>query len=519
MIIKGNARGNAKWLAGHLGRTDTNAVAQVLEVRGTVATDMEGAFREIVAVAAGTRCRDALYHANIDPRADEPLSPEQWAAAIDRLEDKLGFEGQPHVVVRHIKDGREHVHVVWSRIDAERMLAIPDSFNYPKHEEVARALEREFGHERVQGAHAEREGKPRPDRAPNQDEMEQGKRTGINPRDVRSEITTLWNSADNGKAFAAALDEAGYCLARGDRRDFVLVDEAGGVHSLARRIEGGRAKDVRERLADLDPATLPDLATARIRQEDRARAVEEAAKERSGKGGAQERQPGVPAPDPVVNPAPTDAEKSAEEEKKKQKPKRLPTIDELRDHDPRIRREEDALLRQQALEHAGAKRRLHDQQGRDWKEREDTLKAWSAQDARDDARLADQRRAEDEARRPQGVIGGVVSKALDWFNPGRVRERAAQERDLRARRREEDDQTADQRERRNETRSADVLRALHEKERKDQDVALRRRQDRERAELQKRQMERFRREAGLEQDKGLDRGDQGRDRGDRGRGR
>ncbi|MFN1208979.1 relaxase/mobilization nuclease domain-containing protein, partial [Enterococcus lactis] len=78
---------------------------------------------------------------------------EQRAYAIDKLEAALGLTGQPRIVVVHEKEGREHCHIVWSRIDLDRMAAISDSHNYPKHEEVARALEREFGHARVQGVH------------------------------------------------------------------------------------------------------------------------------------------------------------------------------------------------------------------------------------------------------------------------------------------------------------------------------------------------------------------------------
>ena len=70
-----------------------------------------------------------------------------------------------------------------SVLDQERNCAIPDSFNYRKHEEVARDLERRFGHARVQGAHAEREGVERPPRTPSMIEM-QAARTKIDPRAV-----------------------------------------------------------------------------------------------------------------------------------------------------------------------------------------------------------------------------------------------------------------------------------------------------------------------------------------------
>jgi len=175
--------------------------------------------------------------------------------------------------MRHVKDDREHYHVVWSRIDIEERRAIPDSHNYRKHEEVARQLEREFGHERVQGALTEREGVPRPARTPSRAEIHQAERSGLDPAEIKAEVTALWQATDNGKAFAAALEEAGYQLARGDRRDFVILDQAGEVHSLARRVEGAKAKDVRERMADLDPANMPDVTQARAMQAERAAAL------------------------------------------------------------------------------------------------------------------------------------------------------------------------------------------------------------------------------------------------------
>jgi hypothetical protein len=255
----------------HLTRTDTNERAELKEVRGVTAEDLRGALLEMESVAAGTRSTKPFYHASINTRADERLTDDQRTQAIDRLENALGLTGQARVVVVHEKEGREHCHIVWSRIDLERMAAISDSHNYRKHEEVARALEREFGHERVQGAHVEREGRPRPERTPSHAEMLQADRTGMSPQQVKAQVTELWQRTDSGQAFAVALWEAGYVLARGDRRDYVVIDPMGGTHSLARRVEGMKAKDIRERMSDLDSARLPNVAEAkqiqRARQE------------------------------------------------------------------------------------------------------------------------------------------------------------------------------------------------------------------------------------------------------------
>ncbi len=272
MVIKGGSVAGAARFSAHLQRTDTNEIRnEVIGMRDVAAPDLRGALCEMAALAAACpNCQKPLYQASINTQAHERMTDEQRMKAVDRLEKELGLTGQPRVVVVHEKnDGREHCHVVWSRIDLDKMRVISDSHNYRKHEIVARELEREFGHERVQGAHIERDGKPRPPRTPSHKEIQQGARTGVSPKAAREHLTALWQRADNGKAFADALSQSGWILARGDRRDFVAIDQKGGTHSLSRRIEGATAKDVRARLADLDMSRLPSVAEARTTQQAR----------------------------------------------------------------------------------------------------------------------------------------------------------------------------------------------------------------------------------------------------------
>ena len=272
MVIKGGSISGAARFAAHLQRTDTNEIRnEVIEMRDVAAPDLRGALREMEAVAAACpNCKKPLYQASINTQANERMTDEQRMQAVDRLEKELGLTGQPRVVVVHEKkDGREHCHVVWSRIDLDKMHAISDSHNFRKHEIVARELEREFGHERVQGAHIERDGQPRPPRTPSHKEIQQGARTGVSPKEATGHLTALWQHADNGKAFEKGLSESGWILARGDRRDFVAIDHKGGTHSLSRRIEGATAKDVRARLADLELSKLPSVAEGRAAQQAR----------------------------------------------------------------------------------------------------------------------------------------------------------------------------------------------------------------------------------------------------------
>jgi hypothetical protein len=269
VVIKGRSVGHATNLARYLERDPKNRSVEVVEIRGAAAKDLQGALQEWALTAAGTRCEKPLYSASINPQQHEKLTREQYLRAADILEQKLGLTGQPRALVIQVNDkGREHCHVVWSRIDIERMRAIPDSHNFRKHELAAREIERVLGLERVQGAHVERDGRERPQRAPNQAEMQQAQR-GMHPHQVREFITDLWRRSDNGQAFKAALEHEGWILARGDRRDFCIVDPFGHEHSLVRRIQGAFAQDVRHKLRDIDRGNLPSVDEAKRIQRDR----------------------------------------------------------------------------------------------------------------------------------------------------------------------------------------------------------------------------------------------------------
>ena len=60
MVIKGMSCGDARRLAVHLTRTDTNERAEVMEFRGVAAEDLRGALLEMEAVAAGTPDHQAV---------------------------------------------------------------------------------------------------------------------------------------------------------------------------------------------------------------------------------------------------------------------------------------------------------------------------------------------------------------------------------------------------------------------------------------------------------------------------
>jgi len=176
--------------------------------------------------------------------------------------------------VLHEYKGREHVHLVYSRIDEDGK-AISDSWNYLHHEKAAREIEQALGMEKTQGAFTERGGNPRPERTPDRDAIQQGERLNLDPKAIKSEVSELYRSNEDGQDFAAALEAHGYALAQGDKRGLVILDPEGGVHSLT-RMAGAKAGELRERLGD-SALNLPTVEQARAAQQERVQAQEQTA--------------------------------------------------------------------------------------------------------------------------------------------------------------------------------------------------------------------------------------------------
>ena len=247
MILHGNAR-RSVGLAHHLLRDDENDHVHVLAVEGFATDDIFEALDEARAIASGTRCQKYLFSLSLSPPKGAVMSEEQFLDAINKAEDCLNLSGQPRVIVLHEKgDHRDrHAHVVWSRIDAVEMKAIPMPFNKLRMRGISRELFVEHGHE-VPAGLINRE-----NRNPLNFTFEQfqhAKRIGNDAKAIKSDLLDAWAQSDDAKSLSAALQDKGYRLARGDRRGFVVLDMEGEVYSLPKWL-GLKTKVVRDRLGE-----------------------------------------------------------------------------------------------------------------------------------------------------------------------------------------------------------------------------------------------------------------------------
>lgn len=257
MILKAKERGGGRQLGLYLLRCDTNEHVEVHELRGFMSDHLPSALQEIDAIGRGTKAKNLFFSLSINPPPNEKVTAEQYEAAANAVEQKLGLGGQPRAIVFHEVEGRRHAHAVWSRIDAANMKAINLPFYKTKLRDVSKELFLEHGFRLPRGFVDSRERDPANFSLA---EWQQSKRTGHDPKQLKAMFRELWASSDSGKAFTAALASRGYSLARGDRRSHVAVDYRGEVYAVA-RLTGIKTKEVRSWLGSADE--LPAIEQAK----------------------------------------------------------------------------------------------------------------------------------------------------------------------------------------------------------------------------------------------------------------
>ena len=248
MILKGSQRAGAKQLASHLLNDRDNDHVSTLELRGFVAGDLRGALSESHAISKATKCKQFLFSLSLNPPKHHSAAEADFLAAADKAETVLGLEGQPRAVVIHEKQGRRHAHVVWSRIDSEKLTAVNLPFFKERLKKLSKELFLEHGWALPDGLKANGGKSPLNfTRA----EWQQAQRQELDPREIKAAFREAWERTDTLKGFGNAMAERGYFIAKGDRRGFVAVDVNGEIYSLPRWI-GVRTKEVQLKFGSPD---------------------------------------------------------------------------------------------------------------------------------------------------------------------------------------------------------------------------------------------------------------------------
>lgn len=196
---------------------------------------------------------------SLNPPEGAAVSKDVFEETADQIEKKLGLDNQPRAIVFHEKDGRRHAHVVWSRIDAQRMRAINLPHYKAKLRDISHQLYLDHGWDMPRGLQDRRFRDPLNF---TREEWQQAKRVGLDPREIKSVLRQCWENSDNRASFEQALKAHGFLLARGDRRGFVALDYQGEVYSLS-RYAGVKAKEMEARLGARE--NLPSIDDVKVR--------------------------------------------------------------------------------------------------------------------------------------------------------------------------------------------------------------------------------------------------------------
>jgi Relaxase/Mobilisation nuclease domain len=263
LVIKARSRRSVRYWAGHLTNTTDNERIEVIEKHALMAESVRGMLREMRDYGRLSRaCQNFMHIASFNPEMHEHLTEEQWQQIYELYEQQRGIPpAQPRFIVEHEKKGRIHRHVVWLRVELATLRPFRDAFPLQvclaAQKQIEEKLDLTPGNHRIKfGAKI----KPW--------ERMRGEGSGIDPHQVTAEITSLFRHSKSGAEFVDALRQHGYQFVHGNRA-FCVLDRAGDVHSLVKRIEGINTKELREFLKEVDLSSVPTVEQSRIKRRER----------------------------------------------------------------------------------------------------------------------------------------------------------------------------------------------------------------------------------------------------------
>lgn len=147
MIIKSHIRGGYRAAADYLKDIGANETTRLVSISDPDAGNLDEAFQNMWTVACNSKCKKPLHHISINPFKDERLNDEQVLKIVTRAEQKYGYKSGDHqrVIVEHVKDGRQHFHVMWNRVSLKTGKALWPGEHWKKSKQAAREMEKELG--------------------------------------------------------------------------------------------------------------------------------------------------------------------------------------------------------------------------------------------------------------------------------------------------------------------------------------------------------------------------------------
>jgi hypothetical protein len=147
MIIKSVIRGGYRSAAEYMKEQGKNEKTRLVELSDPSANTLDDAFHNMWVVAANTKCTKPLHHISINPALGERLTDAQLMKIAEHCEKIYGYQMFQHqrVIVEHIKEGRQHFHVIWNRVGLVTGRPVWPGLHWKKSKQICREMEKELG--------------------------------------------------------------------------------------------------------------------------------------------------------------------------------------------------------------------------------------------------------------------------------------------------------------------------------------------------------------------------------------
>lgn len=90
------------------------------------------------------RTSKPVIHISLNPHPDDKLTDQQLADIGREYMEQFGYGGQPYMIFKHEDIGREHIHIVSTRVRTDGSI-ISDSKNYERSRKITDSLEQKYG--------------------------------------------------------------------------------------------------------------------------------------------------------------------------------------------------------------------------------------------------------------------------------------------------------------------------------------------------------------------------------------